>query len=580
LRVSTVTRSPDWIWAVWWNMASNTAFNCVDVPDRLGPTLPVVNLEPTWFPSNAIGFNATVNASGAVWEVSVYWGTNDGGTQASAWANSAPMGTFTHLRTDLQRVETLSIPTNWFYTWRAVNPVEDYWASPSIAIPGLDQIRVDNGEGATDLSAGSSALLQGNLSRNNAEVTIFWGTYDGGTNRHAWEDAMPLGPLAPGSFSSSVTGLLFGQTYYYRTYASNAFIETWADETTKFLTRTPLAPRGFTLTLCGYDREESLKLFTVLVELGPGLSPFFSYEGFMRPEGHDLRAYDAQGTELNYEVDTWNPAGASTIWIQVPRVDALTTTVRLAWGHLTETNQPTYTTNGSTWNGDYAAVWHLNETNGPIMDAARMAEPGVALGDPDRDESGVVGGADRFDNAGDSFSIPRFTHVNGSGALTVSGWSYVEDVGSDNSGDGGILSKGASSTNNFLLFYDYFSGGSDRTYTFNVGPVSVVNNRVVAGDEAGNFPMQWKHVTGVMNDRYRALYIDGVLMADHNSGGQRTVPDGTGEALLGTWEQSVNVDYHGKLDEVRVSTVARSSNWNWAVWLNMASNRFFHCAEP
>jgi len=37
---------------------------------------------------------------------------------------------------------------------------------------------------------------------------------------------------------------------------------------------------------------------------------------------------------------------------------------------------------------------------------------------------------------------------------------------------------------------------------------------------------------------------------------------------------------HGMIDEVRISSVARSSNWIWACWLNMASNPLFNACGP
>ena len=40
------------------------------------------------------------------------------------------------------------------------------------------------------------------------------------------------------------------------------------------------------------------------------------------------------------------------------------------------------------------------------------------------------------------------------------------------------------------------------------------------------------------------------------------------------------VDLNGRLDEVRVSSVARSSNWLWATWQNIASNSTFNSYGP
>ncbi|MEM7396413.1 MAG: DUF11 domain-containing protein, partial [Verrucomicrobiota bacterium] len=47
----------------------------------------------------------------------------------------------------------------------------------------------------------------------------------------------------------------------------------------------------------------------------------------------------------------------------------------------------------------------------------------------------------------------------------------------------------------------------------------------------------------------------------------------------GIWDPTGNY-FDGMMDEVRISTVARSSNWLYAAWLNMASNSDFVCYGP
>ncbi len=88
--------------------------------------------------------------------------------------------------------------------------------------------------------AETSATLRGDLpstgpSTNTAEVTIFWGTMDYGTNMFAWTNSTFIGTISPGLFSTNITGLMVNTQYYYRCYASNAFGTAWAPSTESFV---------------------------------------------------------------------------------------------------------------------------------------------------------------------------------------------------------------------------------------------------------------------------------------------------------------------------------------------------------
>ncbi|MEM7391277.1 MAG: DUF2341 domain-containing protein, partial [Verrucomicrobiota bacterium] len=576
VRISTVERSSNWLWAAWRNMSEPDRFTCLEVEPALGRVEPLHNLPPTWFGSNTVGFNASLNASGAVYAVAVFWGPAEGGTNPAGWANTMSVGHYTNLTTNLQWIETLTLPTDWYVTWRATNEEETIWAQPSVFLENPALPEVDNGSGALGSKLPGQEILTGNLMGNSAEVTVFWGESDGGTDPNAWARSAPLGNRQPGPLSVTVTGVVYGLTYFYRTYATNDLGEAWAGSSELFTPIRPNGPREVTVTFCGYDRGETLTGFPALIQLSPAW-PDFSYADFLRPDGYDLRIYDNQARELNYEIDTWTTNGISAVWVQIPELAGPTTSVQLVWGDPSTTGQPAYTTNGATWSNGYVGVWHLGETNGPVFDATRTMPPGIPQGDPVRDAPGFIGGADGFNNVKDFFVLPDFEALNGQSEFTISAWNYLHSA---SSGDSAVLTKGSDDLNSFYLIYDRDNGmGEEWTYTLNVGPLSQTANRLSAGDRAGLLPRTWKHLTGVMNGSMREIYLDGVLQASHNTGLQLTVPDLPGAARLGGWSLSPDMAYDGRLDEVRVSSVARSSNWNWAVWRNMRDNASFLCVS-
>ncbi|MCX6929378.1 MAG: DUF6288 domain-containing protein, partial [Verrucomicrobia bacterium] len=100
---------------------------------------------------------------------------------------------------------------------------------------------VSNTGGATNLAAGV-AQLRGTLTNAPADVRIYWGAADGGTNPTNWTGTILLTNTTQASFSSNVSNLLYGVKYYYRCYGSNMYGSAWASATTNFTSLRPPNP--------------------------------------------------------------------------------------------------------------------------------------------------------------------------------------------------------------------------------------------------------------------------------------------------------------------------------------------------
>lgn len=91
--------------------------------------------------------------------------------------------------------------------------------------------------GAASGISESGATLNGTLlspGEAPATVRIYWGASDGSTDVNAWNHVEDLGTPPTGPLSVSVTGLVAGQTYHYRVWASNSYFDTWASESATF----------------------------------------------------------------------------------------------------------------------------------------------------------------------------------------------------------------------------------------------------------------------------------------------------------------------------------------------------------
>ena len=87
----------------------------------------------------AATLNATLTCVGVPCNVSAYWNTVDGGTNAALWPNSAPVGSWTNAAsTNITCTATGLLPaTTYFFTFRATNAVYDVWATNVLSFTTL-----------------------------------------------------------------------------------------------------------------------------------------------------------------------------------------------------------------------------------------------------------------------------------------------------------------------------------------------------------------------------------------------------------------------------------------------------------
>ncbi|MEM7393746.1 MAG: DUF2341 domain-containing protein, partial [Verrucomicrobiota bacterium] len=369
-RLADTARSPDWIWASWFNVVSNQAFVCATPLADLLPEI-VNDRGATNITANAATLQGDLLSDGAQpTVVSIYWGPADGGTNPAAWANSIDLGiqpegpfaaNISGLLPDIlyyvRAVATNSIgvaiaPTSdVFFTGTLTVSADDPMASEAPGDPGRISIIRPPAASGIDMTVryalsgtASSALDYAPLS---GEAVM----PSGATN--VLIDIQPLEDLLIEPEETVILQLLPG---LYRVGAmSNASVNI-ADNNvvTNFNQR-------MKVTFCGYDRNTVLTNVPLLVILDPDLSGF-SYDQF---NGNDLRILNSNETQfLPYEIEAWNTNDASWIWVRVPELALTGTCIHLLWGHA-NSNAPAYTTNGVVWSEDFGGVWHLHQEIAP-----------------------------------------------------------------------------------------------------------------------------------------------------------------------------------------------------------------------
>ncbi len=123
------------------------------------------------------------------------------------------------------------------YTPAEINLLTDRLGGGKLVVDGSPTVTVAS---ATAIGIGAATLNGGVIETKGLSTTFFflWGTNDFGTNATSPWTAVNCGMATNGqAFSTNLTGLIYGQQYWYYTYASNVSGEAWSFAT-NFLTTT------------------------------------------------------------------------------------------------------------------------------------------------------------------------------------------------------------------------------------------------------------------------------------------------------------------------------------------------------
>ena len=154
--------------------------------------------------------------------------------------------------------------------------------------------------------------------------------------------------------------------------------------------------------------------FPVLVRL-----PAEASAQLQSANGTDLYVTDENDSALPFEVDTFDPAGETLVWVKVPSLSAATALTVYFGGAANADNDPT-----AVWT-DYVGVWHMSEASGAVADATGHgldAAPAKATAVSVVQANGAVGTARQTatSDVKDYLSIPNYNTQNVGANFTFS----------------------------------------------------------------------------------------------------------------------------------------------------------------
>lgn len=335
---------------------------------------------------------------------------------------------------------------------------------------------------------------------------------------------------------------------------------------------------SFNVRFPGYRGSTTLTDFPVLVKLSAELNGF-EYSKCKVENGGDLRFADANGNLLASEVDTWNANGTSLVWVKVPVLNK-STTIKAYYGCAT----PPAVTASDVWTNGYVGVWHLGAANDTTQRDSTTNKLDFVCADGDVGKvdlavsSGAVGGAvgfNRDETKKGGLSVSDSQDVlAGSEDLTLEAWIYPMQIDTANRA---ILTKRASSDAN--TYYVYANGGREGTPHMAVS--NAPDDGKLAYGEAKTDPPpvnSWTHMaftrTGSNGDRTRMEYLDGTNLLSTTVGTTGSLYRGGYSVVLGNDKTTSASCFPGNIDEVRISSVARSAEWVQATRDTIADDGF------
>lgn len=306
--------------------------------------------------------------------------------------------------------------------------------------------------------------------------------------------------------------------------------------------------------------SSNLTSFPVLVHLTASNFVF----GYAQTDGGDLRFIDADNTTvLDYEIEKWT-ASEAWVWVRIPQLSGNSTS-KFIWTYYGNNNAANGWNATGVWDSNHKMVQHLEETDidggaGDIKDTTTNNNHGTTHGMDTADQvTGKVDGGFDFDGVNDYVSVPD-NDVWAFGDFTISMW-----VKGNSWGDGWWTKaflgqdEGGGSVNKWIFSY----GGG--TTLFHINDIyDEVGGVIIRGNTWTPQTGVWYHVGVTRSGSTYTFYRDGAT--DGSPTNTYTIPNAAAPLTIG-WGEGAG-GFHGMIDEVRISSTKRSSDWMKASYLS------------
>ena len=314
-------------------------------------------------------------------------------------------------------------------------------------------------------------------------------------------------------------------------------------------------------------QPSNLTSFPVLVRLDSTRVEYFR----TRNSGQDIRFVDADDTTvLAHEIERWDEAGSSYVWVRVPQIDG-GSNADYIWMYYGNPAALDGQNAAAVWDADFKMVQHLEELGGPHFDSTStgshsivvdVQSQGAAAGQIARTSSFLASSTDNVDvantaalngAAGESLTVEAWVSSSSASNFMVAVSKEADDVAEYQL----WVNTGSAS---FWVHQDPDGGGPGAQSARADSAVNVRNGA-------------WHYLVGrwTASTNTADVFVNGVLVG---SGSNPAVTNLTNAGPLVIGEEgdaNRGGNFDGILDEIRVSKAAvpRSDDWIRAQNLSM-----------
>ncbi|MHC4638572.1 MAG: DUF2341 domain-containing protein, partial [Planctomycetota bacterium] len=264
-----------------------------------------------------------------------------------------------------------------------------------------------------------------------------------------------------------------------------------------------------------------------------------------QPDGNDILFTDIYGNKLSHEIEKYQIASPANLiaWVNVPFISSSSDTI--LYMYYGNPSAPDQQDPLNVWDDDYVMVQHLNETTGTHYDSTAYANHAYP-NDVNQAAVGIFDGGDYFDGIDDNVYAPTSPSLDTTGSITVEAWVSSENVPDDNRR---IVAKDRTGVPGKYLLWGDGSGNLCFQVASSTSWFKAVGSALGSSGE-------WMYIVGIYDaDEKRVkLYRDGVLEAD--VAGPASLNANTENVSIGASHDNDH-NWHGAIDEVRISKVAR-----------------------
>ncbi|HON09727.1 MAG TPA: DUF2341 domain-containing protein, partial [Chitinispirillaceae bacterium] len=300
-----------------------------------------------------------------------------------------------------------------------------------------------------------------------------------------------------------------------------------------------------------------------------------------RPDGGDLRFAKENGKAIPYEIEKWDTKSRrADIWVKIDTVYGNDDSqfIIMYWGNPDAESESDGCAVFDTADA-FQGVWHLSgKGTDPAPDATPNHYHGIPVGTSEESAvDGAIGGARAFNGASSCITMPNTAdsrlNFSEDGFYSISCWVKADTIDSIFHA---VAGKGHEQ------YYLQFKCLRNNRATWEFVEFQNQSGWEYSEDSVPPAPgaKEWVYLTGVRNGTNQRLYINGELVKDKAALMPGEYERNTSDNFtIGSHGRSVEIPYYqgwsffnGLIDEVRVSSIARSEDWVKLCYMNQKAD--------